>query len=153
VDAPPVVLRGLHKRRYPLIMESCCLGPRCKIRRASVLERARGLSWPPRLSGGAAFLERTSRGMALTRGATCPGRSGSRTRWLRSEGSSQRRLVGCPVLWPSESAGLPLARVGPVRGPGFTPPSQGHWVLALPPLLLLPVPCAFIFTVILFSYT
>ena len=40
------------------------------------LEPARGLSWSPRLSGGATFLESTSQviGMVLTRGTTSGGR-------------------------------------------------------------------------------
>jgi hypothetical protein len=77
---PPVVSRGPRERRCPLVRESSCLSPCRKIRGASVLEPARGLSWPSRLSGGAAFLERTSRviGMALTRGARSGGRHVSR---------------------------------------------------------------------------
>ena len=82
---PPVVSQDPRKRRYPLLRESCYLSPCRKIRRAGILEDARSLSWPVRLSGGAAFLERTSRvtGMALTRGA-------------RSEGHHVSREVGLP---------------------------------------------------------
>ena len=68
---PPIVSRGPRERRCPLVRGSCSLSPCRKIRRAGILELVRGLSWPARLSRGAAFLERTSRvtGMALTRGA------------------------------------------------------------------------------------
>ena len=68
---PPVVSRGPHERCCPLVRESCCLSPHHKIRGAGVLEPARGLSWPTRLSGGAAFLERTSR---VVRHGSDPGR-------------------------------------------------------------------------------
>ena len=68
---PPVASRGPRERRCPLVRGSCCLSPRRKIRRAGVLEPARGLSWPARLSGGAAFLERTSR---VVRHGSDPGR-------------------------------------------------------------------------------
>ena len=68
---PPVVSRGPRERRCPLIRESCCLSPRRKIRGAGVLEPAQGLSWPARLPGGAAFLERTSR---VVRHGSDPGR-------------------------------------------------------------------------------
>jgi hypothetical protein len=65
---PPIVSRGPRERRYPLVRESCWLTSCRKIRRAGVLGPTRGLSWPARLSGGAAFLEHTSwvTGMALT---------------------------------------------------------------------------------------
>ena len=68
---PPVASRGPHERRCPLVRGSCCLSPRHKIRRAGISGPARGLSWPARLSEGAAFLERTSWviGAARTRGA------------------------------------------------------------------------------------
>ena len=66
---PPVVSRGPRERHCPLVRGSCWLTSCCKIRRAGVMGPARGLSWPARLSGGAAFLERTSWviGTALTR--------------------------------------------------------------------------------------
>ena len=68
---PPVVSQGPRERRCPLVWESCWLSPCRKIRGASVPEHSRGLSWPARLSGGAAFLERMSWviGTALTWGA------------------------------------------------------------------------------------
>ena len=80
MGAPPVVSRGPHERRCPLVRESSCLSPRRKIRGAGVPEPARGLSWPARLSGGTAFLERTPRvvGMALTRVAKSGGHHVSR---------------------------------------------------------------------------
>ena len=72
---PPVVSRGPRERRCPLIRGCSCPSPRHKIREAGVPGPARGLSWPAWLSGGASFLERTSRiaGMALTRGARSGG--------------------------------------------------------------------------------
>jgi len=80
VDALSVVSRDPRERHCPLVRESSCLSPCRKIRGASVPEHSRGLSWPARLSGGAAFLERTSRviGMALTRRARSGGRHVSR---------------------------------------------------------------------------
>jgi len=77
---PPVVSRGPCERRCPLVRESCWLSPCRKIRMAGVSGFARSLSWPARLSGGAAPLEHTSRvtGMALTRGARSGGRHVSR---------------------------------------------------------------------------
>jgi hypothetical protein len=72
----PVVSWGPLERRCPLVKESSCLNPCRKIRGAGIPEPARRLSWPACLSGGTAFLERTSRvvGMALTRGARSGGR-------------------------------------------------------------------------------
>ena len=72
---PPVVSRGPRERRCPLIRGCSYPSPRRKIREAGVPGPARGLSWPACLSGGAAFLERTSRivGMVLTRGARSGG--------------------------------------------------------------------------------
>ena len=83
---PPIVSRGPHERRCPLVRESSYLSPRRKIRGAGVPEPARGLSWPARLSGVAAFLERTPRvvGMALTRVAKSGGRHVSREAGLPS---------------------------------------------------------------------
>ena len=77
---PPVVSRGPRERRCPFVRESCWLSPCRKIRMAGVSGLAWSLSWPTRLSGGAAPLERTSRvtGMALTRGARSGGRHVSR---------------------------------------------------------------------------
>ena len=77
---PPVVSRDPRERCYPLVRESCWLGPCCKIRRADALGLARSLSWPARLSGGAAPLKHMSRvtGKALTRGARSGGRHVSR---------------------------------------------------------------------------
>ena len=73
-------------------------------------------------------LERTSRvtGMALTRGvrsgaATCPGRSGSRTGWLSSEGRSLRGLAGRPVLGPIGLLGLLLYESGSLGVPDLYP--------------------------------
>ena len=57
---PPVASRGPRERCCPLVRESSCLSPCRKIRRAGVLELARDLSWPARLSGDAAPLECTS---------------------------------------------------------------------------------------------
>src|SRR6185369_13415800 len=57
---PPIVSRGPRERRCPLIREACWLGPWRKIKRTGALGLARRLSWPARLSGGAAPLERTS---------------------------------------------------------------------------------------------
>jgi len=101
---PPVVSRGLHERRCPLVREACWLGPWCKIRRTGALGLARRLSWPARLSRGAAPLEHTSQAtsLALDRGARLggrhvSGRSGSRTRSLSGD-SSLRRLLGYPDL-------------------------------------------------------
>ena len=76
MDALPVVSRGPRERRCPLVRESSYLSPRRKIRGVGIPEPARGLSWPARLSGGVAFLERTPRvvGMALTRVARSGGR-------------------------------------------------------------------------------
>ena len=48
---PPIVSRDPRERHCPLVRESCCVSPPRKIRRAGVLEPARGLSWPARLSG------------------------------------------------------------------------------------------------------
>jgi hypothetical protein len=77
---PPVVSRGPRERRCPLVRESCWLSPCRKIRMAGTSVLARSRSWPARLSGGVAPLERTSRvtGMALTRGARSGGRHVSR---------------------------------------------------------------------------
>jgi hypothetical protein len=84
---PPVVSRGPRERRCPLVRGSCWLTSCRKIRRAGVLGPARGLSWPARLSGGAAFLERTSWviGAALDRG-------------VRSGGCHVSREAGLPGL-------------------------------------------------------
>ena len=57
---PPIVSSGPHERHCPLVREACSLGPWRKIRRNGTLSPARGLSWPARLSGDAAHLERTS---------------------------------------------------------------------------------------------
>ena len=86
---PPVVSRGPHERRCPLVRGSCWLTSYRKIKRAGVLRSARGLSWPARLSGGAAFLERTSWviGTALTRG-------------VRSGGCHVSREAGLPDSLP-----------------------------------------------------
>ena len=125
---PPFVSWGPCERCCSLVRESSCLSPCRKIRGAGVPEPARGLSWPARLSGGAAFLERTSRviGMALTRGARSGGRhvsrrSGSQTRSLSSEGSSPRVLMGHPVLGPINLPGLALYKSGPLGTPGLFP--------------------------------
>ena len=55
VDAPSCSVAGLARAALSLCQGSCNLCPRCKIRRAGVTEPARGLSWPTRLSGGAAY--------------------------------------------------------------------------------------------------
>ena len=125
---PPVVSRGPRERRCPLVRESCWLISCRKIRRAGVLGPARGLSWPARLSGGAAFLERTSRvtGMALTRGARSGGchvsqEVGPRARSLSGEGCSPRRFSGLSRSRPSKFTGPPFTRVGPSGIPGLLP--------------------------------
>ena len=118
---PPIVSQGPRERRCPLVRESCWLSPCRKIRMAGTSVLARSLSWPARLSGGAAPLERTPRAndLALTRGArsgaaTCPGRLGSWTCWLSGEGYSPRRLAGCSVLGPFSLLGLALYKSGPL---------------------------------------
>ena len=75
MDAPSRCVGGPRERRCPLVRESSCLSHCRKIRGAGVLKPSRGLSWPARLSGGAAFLQRTSRviGIALIRGARLGG--------------------------------------------------------------------------------
>jgi len=123
---PPVVSRGLRERRCPLVREACWLGSWRKIGRTGALGLARRLSWPVRLSGAAAPLERTSQAasLALTRGARSggchvSGRSGSRTRSLSGEGNSPRVLTGRPVLGPVNLPGLALYKSGPLGTPGL----------------------------------
>ena len=72
---PPVVSRSPRERRCPLVRGSCWLTSCRKIRSTNVLGPARGLSWLARLSGGTAFLERTSWviGTTLTWGARTGG--------------------------------------------------------------------------------
>ena len=89
---------------------------------------ARRLSWPARLSGGAAPLERTSQAtsLALTRGARSGGRHvsgrlGSQTRSLSSEGSSPHGLSGRPVLGPISLLGLASHKLGPLGTSGLFP--------------------------------
>ena len=125
---PPVVSRGPRERRCSLVREACWLGPWRKIRRIGVLGLARRLSWPARLSGGAAPLERMSKAasLALTRSARSGGchvfgRSGSRTRSLSGEGNSARVLTGRPVLGPVNLPGLTLYKSGPLGTTGLFP--------------------------------
>ena len=89
MDAPSRCVAGPRERHCPLVRGSCWLTSCRKIRRAGVLGPARGLSWPARLSGGAAFLERTSWviGAALTRG-------------VRSWSCHVSREAGLPDLLP-----------------------------------------------------
>ena len=128
MDALPVVSRGPRERRCPLVREACWLGPWCKIRRTSALGLARKLSWPARLSGGAAPLERTSQAtiLSLTRGARLggrhvSGRSGSRTRSLSSEGSFLCVITGHPILGPISLLGLVLYNWGLFGTPSLFP--------------------------------
>ena len=123
---PPVVSRGPRERHCSLVREACWLGPWRKIRRTGALGLARRLSWPARLSGGAASLERTSQAtsLAMTRGAGSggchvSGRSGSRTHSLSGEGSSPRALTGRPVFGPINLSGLALYKSGPLGTPGL----------------------------------
>ena len=132
---PPVVSRGPHERRCPLVREACWLGPWRKIRRTGALGLARRLSWAVRLSGGAAPLQHTSQttSLALTRGARSggrhvPGRSGSRTRSFSGEGSSPRVLMGRPVLGPINLPGLALYKSGPLGTPGLFPVIK-YWLI------------------------
>jgi len=125
---PPVVSRYPRERRCPLVREACWLGPWRKIRRTGALGLARKLSWPARLSGGAAPLERTSQAtsLALTRGArsgVChvSERSGSRTRSLSGECSSPRVLTGHPVPGPVNLPVLALYKSDPLGTPGLFP--------------------------------
>ena len=101
---PPVVSRGPRERRCPLVRESCWLISCRKIRRAGVLGPARGLSWLAHLSGGAAFLERTSwvMGTALTQG-------------IRSGGCHVSRGAGLPDSLPYKRRQLPAPVGGPSR--------------------------------------
>jgi len=128
VDAPSRCVKGPRERRCPLVREACWFGPWRKIRRTGVLGLARRLSWPKRLSGGAAPLERTSRATSLalarvarSRGRHVSGRSGSQTRSLSSEGNPPRGLSGRPVLGPINLSGLALYKSGPFGTPGLFP--------------------------------
>ena len=75
MDAPSRCVKGPARAVLSLVREACWLGPWRKIRRTGVLGLARRLSWPARLSGGAAPLERTSQAtsLALTRGTKSAG--------------------------------------------------------------------------------
>ena len=53
--------------------------------------------------------------------ATCPGRSYSQIRWLRSEGGSPHGLVGRSILSPVRLLGFPLYESGPLGIPGLHP--------------------------------
>jgi len=99
---------------------------------------ARRLSWPARLSGGAAPLERTSQAtsLALTRGARSggchvSGRSGSQTRSLSSEGSSLRGCMGRPVLGPISLLGFASYKLGLLGTPSLFPVTKDAGVLIL----------------------
>ena len=102
---------------------------------------ARRLSWPARLSGGAAPLELMSQAtsLALARVARSGGRhvsggSGSQIRFLSSEGSFPHGLTGRPVLGPISLLGVVLYKWGLLGTPSLfsrqRPPS-GSMILKI----------------------
>ena len=117
----PIVSRGPHGRRFPSVREPCSLCLHRKIRKAGVVEPARGTvlaGTPVRESGILGAHGARSGSCHVSRGVGPPAVLAYEQRQLPMRASGPRRAR------PRGLVGFFLTRVRPVRGPWFTPPSE-----------------------------